>query len=126
MTHVRGTHRFWPWPSKLPLKKDWFPRLSRNQSIAREVRTVTIVGDIMISSLVVYAAYRVYTQHITGEHQTHLSHLTGHSPAIIAQNFDFTAPPKNNVSRSKLDEYRNDFAKCRTSGAPIESVIFRY
>lgn len=122
-----GNYRFWPWPSKLPLKKGWFKHLSTNQSIAKETRTATIVGDLAVLGVCCYAMYRVFDQHVSGVQQTRLRHLSGLPPAIVAHEFNFEDVAQNRkVSKEALVNYREEFAANRISGAPIESFIFKY
>eukprot|EP00656_Telonema_subtile_P017296 TRINITY_DN19257_c0_g1_i1.p1 TRINITY_DN19257_c0_g1~~TRINITY_DN19257_c0_g1_i1.p1 ORF type:complete len:120 (-),score=13.72 TRINITY_DN19257_c0_g1_i1:101-460(-) len=110
-----------------PLKKGWFKHLSTNQSIAKETRNATIVGDLAVVGVCVYALYRVYDQHISGVHQTRLRHLSGLPPAIVAHEFNFEDVSQNRkVDKSVLVNYRDEFAAQRTSGASVESFIFKY
>ncbi|KAG8339615.1 hypothetical protein TRVL_09557 [Trypanosoma vivax] len=122
------TYGNWPWPIRLPLRSDWYHRLRTNSSIARETRQYTLVGDILVLTIVAYAAYRLMQLHtVDNAYQTHLSHLTQSPPAIIANNFDFVTLENNRqVSRAALDEYRKDVVECKMERRPIETVIFKY
>lgn len=124
---LRWYYREWPWPTKLPLKKDWFPHLSRTQSIASESKQVHIVGDVAVIGVLAFSAWRFWSDRISGVHQSRLNHLTGAPPAIIAQNFDFTDPSKNRtVDRNELDTYRNEFVQARANRTDVEQFIFKY
>ncbi len=119
----------WPWPSKLPLKPHWFKHYSSspNGSISREVRGIQFIGDIAVVATLGLIAYNVYQNWKSGNFKTRLRHTTGLPPAIIAQEFDFQNLENNRkVSRARLDEYRDDFARRRTIGQTIESWIFKY
>ena len=120
-------HSIWPWPVELPLKKVWFPKLSRKESLADDTKRVLLFGDLAVCGVVAFALYRCVSQHKSGVHQTRLKHLTSYPPAIIAQEFDFENASNNRkVERAQLDSYRDEFAQSRTTGAPVESFIFKY
>ena len=120
-------HSAWPWPVELPLKKNWFPKLSRKESLADDTKRVLLFGDLAVCGVVAFALYRCVSQHKSGVHQTRLKHLTSYPPAIIAQEFDFENTDANRkVERAQLDLYREEFAQSRANGASIESFIFKY
>ncbi|KAF8276101.1 succinate dehydrogenase subunit (SDH9) [Trypanosoma cruzi cruzi] len=122
------TYGGWPWPVKLPFKADWYHKLSSRQSIADENREYTVIGDILILSIVAFATYRVNELYFrSNAYQTHLCHLTQAPPAIIANEFDFKKAENNRkVSRTVLDEYREAVVACKAQRQPIESVIFNF
>lgn len=124
---IGGKYSNWPWPVQLPFKKNWFPQLSRNESIAADTRQVLVAGDCAVVLVLGYAAYKLYSSHTSGQQQTRLKHLTNYPPAIIAQEFDFANSANNRkVERKVLDEYRQRFAEARTTGDAVESFIFNY
>lgn len=124
---TNGRYDAWPWANKLPLKAQWFKKLSRTQSLAQNTRGVLVLGDLAVVSVVVWAAYRLATLHCTGAQQTGLRHLNNHPPAIIAQDFDFQDGANNRtVSRKELDAYRAEYAEKHAAGASITSFIFNY
>jgi hypothetical protein len=119
--------REWPWPTKLPLKKDWFHHLSRTQSIAGETKQVLVLGDLAVAGLLLFCFWRLASDRLSGKHQSRLSHLTGHPPAIVAQEFDFVDNTKNRtVDRGVLDSYRNEFSQARLERRSVESFIFKF
>ncbi|GET91329.1 hypothetical protein, conserved [Leishmania tarentolae] len=121
------TYGNWPWPSKLPLTKNWYYHLSRRDSIADETRQYMVVGDFLLLFVVSFSMYRLYVLNRNNTYQTHLSHLINYPPAIIANEFDFKDSNANRlVERKDLDAYREDVVRCRASGKPIESIIFNY
>ncbi|KAG5495292.1 hypothetical protein GH5_02947 [Leishmania sp. Ghana 2012 LV757] len=121
------TYGSWPWPSKLPLKKDWYYRLSRRESIADETRQFMVVGDFLILCVVSFSIYRVYVLNRNNSYQTHLCHLVNYPPAIIANEFDFNDMNANRiVERKNLDTYREAVVSCKATGSPVESIIFNY
>lgn len=128
--HLIGspTYGKWPWPSKLPLKKNWFHQIRSDRSVASENRTYNIVGDLLLCGVVGYCAFRAYilsTQH--NAYQNHLCHLNNHPPAIIANEFDFHDDKKNRkVQRRDLDDYRTAVVVCKADSKPVESIIFKY
>lgn len=124
---LAGRYNQWPWPTKLPLKKNWFHHLSRTESIASESKQVFIVGDLVVVGVLAFALYRFYVGRVSQAHQSRLCHLTGMPPAIIAQDFDFTDVEKNRkIDRKQLDAYRNEFAAARVARQSVESFIFKY
>lgn len=119
--------REWPWPTKLPLKKEWFHHLSRSQSIANENKQAFIAGDFAVAGVLLFCFWRLLGDRSSGKHQTRLSQLTGHPPAIVAQDFDFEDSTKNRtVGREILDNYRTEFAKARLERRSVESFIFNF
>jgi hypothetical protein len=114
----------WPWPARLPLSGHWFNNL-KPTSISKDVRGVQRFGDILTVGLVAFFAYRAWDYYRSGAYQSRLKHLTGTAPAIIAQDFDFNAAPRQ-VSRERLEEYRQEFAAAKLAGKPVESFIFKY
>lgn len=118
----------WPWPSKLPLKKDWYHNLSRRNSIADETRQYFVVGDMLLLCVVAFSAYRVFLlSYRSNGYQTHLCKLTNHPPAIIANEFDFKNLDSNRkVERRELDTYREQVVACKARGAAVETVIFNF
>ncbi|KPA84475.1 putative mitochondrial hypothetical protein [Leptomonas pyrrhocoris] len=121
------TYGNWPWPAKLPLKKDWYHRLSRRESIADETRQYMVVGDALLVCVMAFSAYRVYVLNRNNSYQTHLCHLMNCPPAIIANEFDFKNPSANRtLERKDLDTYREEVVSTKASGKPLESVIFKY
>ncbi|KAK7199603.1 hypothetical protein NESM_000005400 [Novymonas esmeraldas] len=121
------TYGNWPWPSKLPLKKDWYYRLSRRESIADETRQFMVIGDFLLLFVLGFSMYRVYVLNRNNSYQTHLCHLVNHPPAIIANEFDFKEAKANRtVERKDLDTYRDAVVTCKGTGAPVESIIFNY
>ncbi|KPI89634.1 hypothetical protein ABL78_1299 [Leptomonas seymouri] len=121
------TYGNWPWPVKLPLKKNWFHRLSRRESIADETRQYIVVGDALLVCVMAFSAYRVYVLNRNNSYQTHLCHLTNCPPAIIANEFNFEDLTANRtVERRDLDTYREEVVSTKASGKPLESIIFKY
>lgn len=122
------TYGNWPWPEKLPLKKNWYHHLSRRNSITDETRTYFVVGDMLLLFVLAYSAYRVFLLSYRSDvFQTRQCFLNNHPPAIIANEFDFQNPEKNRqVARHELDNYREDVVKCKGTGKSVESVIFKY
>ncbi|AIO00891.1 hypothetical protein LPMP_320010 [Leishmania panamensis] len=121
------TYGNWPWPSRLPLKKNWFYHLSRRESIADEKRQFMVMGDFLILCVLSFSLYRVYVLNRNNSYQTHLCHLVSFPPAIIANEFDFQDMNANRrVERKDLDAYREAVVSCKGAGRPIESIIFNY
>ena len=121
------TYGNWPWPTKLPLKKNWYYRLSRRESIADETRQYMVLGDALLVCVMVFSAYRVYLLNRNNSYQTHLCHLVNYPPAIIANEFDFKDPSANRtVERKDLDTYREEVVSIKACGKPLESIIFKY
>ncbi|KAG5470394.1 hypothetical protein LSCM1_01638 [Leishmania martiniquensis] len=121
------TYGNWPWPSKLPLKNNWYYRLSRRESIADETRQFMVVGDFLILFVVSFSLYRLYVLNRSNAYQTHLCHLVNYPPAIIANEFDFDDMSTNRVvERKELDMYREAVVSCKATGKPVESIIFNY
>ena len=118
----------WPWPKALPLKDNWFTPLKTTGSISKDVRGVQNAWDAVVIMLLGYFAFRGYTLYNSGAYQTRLRHLNNTAPAIIAQEFDFEAGASSarQVKRERLDEYRAEFQAAKTSGASVESFIFKY
>ncbi|RHW68961.1 hypothetical protein DPX39_100036900 [Trypanosoma brucei equiperdum] len=123
-----GTYGGWPWPVKLPLKRGWHHELDRHQSITEESRRYILFGDALLVSIVLYSVYRLYYLALCSDaYRTHLSHLSGAPPAIIANSFDFANLENNRtVPRAVLDEYREAVVDGKVKRAPIESIIFKY
>ncbi|KEG15633.1 hypothetical protein DQ04_00011000 [Trypanosoma grayi] len=122
------TYGGWPWPAKFPLKGDWYHRFSRRESIADETRQYTVVGDILVLSIVGFSIYRVYQLYFrSSAYQTHLCHLRQTPPAIVANEFNFQNTENNRkVSRATLDEYREAVVECKAERRPVETIIFKY
>eukprot|EP00331_Platyophrya_macrostoma_P023237 CAMPEP_0176450264 /NCGR_PEP_ID=MMETSP0127-20121128/27035_1 /TAXON_ID=938130 /ORGANISM="Platyophrya macrostoma, Strain WH" /LENGTH=125 /DNA_ID=CAMNT_0017837891 /DNA_START=70 /DNA_END=447 /DNA_ORIENTATION=+ len=124
---LTGRFNQWPWPTKFPLKKDWFHHLSRTESLAAENKQVSFFGDVLVIAVVGFSLYRFLDGRRSQRHQTRLCHLTGMPPAIIAQEFNFDDIDKNRkVERKDLDAYRKEFAGARAERASVESFIFKY
>lgn len=126
-SRVARGYESWPWPQRLPLKKDWFVHLQPG-SISKDVRGVQRVGDLVVVGLLGFLAYRVYTLYGDNTYQTRLRHLNNTAPAIVAQNFDFTKGPEGarQVSREDLEKYKSEYAAARAKGGKAEDVIFKF
>lgn len=122
------TYGNWPWPQKLPLKRDWYHHLSRRNSIADETRTYFVVGDLLLLGVLAFSVYRVFRlSYRTNGYQTHECQLNNFPPAIVANDFNFTDLSKNRrLERHQLDQYRESVVECKAKGKPVESVIFDY
>ncbi|CCW62671.1 unnamed protein product [Phytomonas sp. EM1] len=122
------TYGNWPWPSKLPFREKWYHDLNLEESISSETRRFYVVGDVLLSCVVAFAAYRLYhLGYRTDAYQTHLCHLNNYPPAIIANEFNFENPSTNRrVERKDLDTYRNEVTKLKARGQNLESIIFKF
>ncbi|CCW70504.1 unnamed protein product [Phytomonas sp. Hart1] len=118
----------WPWPAKLPFKEKWYHELIREESISSENRGFYLVGDILLTCVVTFAAYRLYyLGYHTDAYQTHLHHLNNYPPAIMANEFNFENPASNRkVERKDLDTYRKEVSKLKARGENLESIIFKF
>jgi hypothetical protein len=129
-SRLLSNYKTWPWPVKLPLKKDghWFHPLRSNRSIADETRSVVTKGDLVIVAILAWSAYRLVSNYDSGAYRTRLSSaLVGYPPAIVANNFNFEKPEANRrVTREALDNYRDDVVGVRATASRIEDVIFKY
>lgn len=122
-----GKFNSWPWPVKLPLTKNWFGHLSRNESLAQENKQVFIFGDFIVLGICCFALLRCAEGRKSKKHQTRLCHLTGLPPAIIAHEVDFNDIDKHRtVSRLELDAYRQEYATARAEGRDVETFIFKF
>ena len=119
---------YWPWPSKLPLKPHWWTPADTTHSISQSTRRVTVLGDIAVVGVVLFAATRAWGNQTHGRNQSRLRHLTQHPPAIVAQDYDFTKPISENrvLTRERLQEYRNECGEARRGNKPVEEFIFKY
>lgn len=81
----------------------------------------------MLTSVILFAAYRALLLSHSHAYQTHLCHLNNHPPAIIANDFDFANENTNRkISREQLQQYRDNAAICKAQLRPVETIIFRY
>lgn len=117
----------WPWPARLPFKHGWWGHASATGSIARESRTVQLIGDGAVVLVALWSIFRAIELYDSNAYQHQRSHLSQHPPAIIAQEFDFADPAKNrHVTAKELDAFREEAKAARRSGAPVETVVFKY
>lgn len=124
---LTGRFNQWPWPTKLPLKKNWFHHLSRTESLSVENKLVSFGGDLLVIFVLGFSFLRFLDGRRSQRHQTRLCHLTGLPPAIVAQEFNFEDIDKNRkVERKDLDAYRKEFAAARAERSSVESFIFKY
>eukprot|EP01060_Flectonema_neradi_P036883 TRINITY_DN725_c2_g1_i1.p1 TRINITY_DN725_c2_g1~~TRINITY_DN725_c2_g1_i1.p1 ORF type:complete len:137 (+),score=36.92 TRINITY_DN725_c2_g1_i1:40-411(+) len=118
----------WPWPQQGTEKwgtKFW-RTLKPHNSIAKRVRRVELIGDVIILGAIGFLAMKVYNN---GDslyvHRN--SALTCQPPALVAQNFDFSNPNDNRtLSREKLQEYKDELAAARKSGSKGSEIAFKY
>eukprot|EP00759_Apiculatamorpha_spiralis_P013010 PhF_6_TR19821/c0_g1_i1/m.28903 len=124
MSSISQRYTKWPWPTILPFANTkWFTSLKIAESNSQRVRSVMIIGDTIIVSLLALATYKFYSNYTHGAYRTGLYHTTGLPPALIAQEFSFSDPSKNRtVTRKQLDAYRTEVA----GGKKVEDVIFKY
>ena len=95
--------------------------------MASQSRAVVIFGDLVISGVLLCSLLRAFVLFKTGAYQTHLCHLTHFPPAIVAHEVDFENPQGHRqLTRERLDEYRQEFVRVRAARENIESIIFKY
>ena len=122
---MRNLFAKWPWPVVLPFVRERaFPSLKRNLSIADEVRSVMVFGDLAIVGLLFFGTVRVCHHYTSGNYASLKYHTTGMPPALIAQDFSFDEPSSNRmISREDAKKYRAEF---NSSKGPVENFIFNY
>ena len=109
-------HENWPWPKSnnvTPAGQRWWSKLTPHGTIAQRVKRIEVIGDVVLLAAIGYLFVKVATS--GPAYQTKLSHLNGHPPALIAQDFDFSnASANRTLDRSKLQEYREELAAARS------------
>ena len=109
-------HEHWPWPQNGPQQQrgtKWWKSLHPSGSIASRVRRFEIMGDVVLVGAIGFFFLKALTS--DSVYQTRNSFLTGHPPALVAQEFNFTTASENRtVSRETLQEYRDELATARS------------
>eukprot|EP01061_Rhynchopus_euleeides_P015522 TRINITY_DN26477_c0_g2_i1.p2 TRINITY_DN26477_c0_g2~~TRINITY_DN26477_c0_g2_i1.p2 ORF type:complete len:124 (+),score=46.15 TRINITY_DN26477_c0_g2_i1:54-425(+) len=121
-------HENWPWPQEGPQQprgQKWWKPFRATGSIASRVRSFELLGDVVILGAIGFFLFKAYTS--DASYKTKKSHLIEHPPALVAQEFSFSdASANRKVSRTQLQEYREELAGARMGAAAGRDLAFKY